>query len=117
MGRMDVEQAQQLLWDDLMALHREAQHIGRRAPGADPRATYADRFMRVITRGREDGRLVGAIDRLMRESAYGAVLDDPHRPDVLLEQRIVLAPRPYSFLWTQGMLDTAHRRVRRLGSR
>ena len=53
----------------------------------------------------------------MRESAYGAVLDDPRRPEALLETKIVLASKPYSFLWTQAALDLAHRRARRFGRR
>jgi hypothetical protein len=115
MARIAPEQAQQMLWNDLVKLYEDAQRIGR-PRDADPSATVADSFMRTISAGRREGRLVGTIDRMMREARFGAVLDDPRHPEVLLEKRIVLAAKPYSFLWTQSMIDTARRRVRRFES-
>jgi len=116
--RVDPETAYELLWQDLMALHREAVAIHRRRyPDGDERPAGPARFMHAVSLGRREGRLVAAVDRLMREATYGAVLDDPRRPDALLETRIVLAAKPYSFLWPQDTLDLAHRRARRFGDR
>jgi hypothetical protein len=107
--RVDPEIAQEMLWADLMALYREATEVGvedgRRRSGAA-------RFLAEIRKGRTEGRLVAAFDRLLAESTSGALLDDPRHPEALLEQRIVLASKPYSFLWSDATLHRAHRRVR-----
>jgi hypothetical protein len=113
MGRVDLATANDLLWQDLMALHSEAQ-TGVVGPDGVRRRHGAGRFLTAIRAGRAEGRLVTAVDRLMREARYGAVLDDPRHPEALLEKRIVLAPRPYSFLWPQPTLDLARQRARRL---
>jgi hypothetical protein len=105
------------LWADIEALYREAHGIGVMGPDGVRRRGSAGRFMTAMRKGRAEGRLVAAIDTLLRESRYGAVLDDPRNPDVLLEKRIVLAPKSYSFLWSQSTLDLARKRVRARGGR
>ena len=114
MARVDPATATEILWDDLMALYHEAQQGVVGADGVR-RRHGAGRFLSMIRAGRDEGRLVSAVDRLMREARYGAVLDDPRHLETLLEQRIVLAHRPYSFLWPQATLDLANQRARRLG--
>jgi hypothetical protein len=114
--RVDPETAYEMLWNDLIRLYREVSGVDPEAPDSDE-TRIARRFLNEIRLGRRQGKLVGAVDRLMRESAYGAVLNDPRRPDALLETRIVLAPKPYAFLWPQATLDLAHRRARRFGRR
>jgi hypothetical protein len=115
MGRVDLATANDLLWQDLMALYDEAQTGVVGADGVRSRHA-AGRFLTAIRAGRAEGRLVTAVDRLMRDARYGAVLDDSRHPEALLEQRIVLATRPYSFLWPQATLDLARQRARRLGA-
>ena len=117
MKRVDPDTAYELLWKDLLALYREVSGVDAEETAAAEAPPIARRFLNEIRLGRRQGRLVAAVDRLMRESAYGAVLDDPRRPEALLETKIVLASKPYSFLWTQAALDLAHRRARRFGRR
>jgi hypothetical protein len=117
MSRRDPKSAIDQLWADIEALGHEASGIGVVGPDGVRRKGSAGRFMARMRKGRADGRLVAAVDELLREAPFGAVLDDPRNPDVLLEQRIVLAPKSYSFLWSQSTLDLARKRVRARGGR
>lgn len=72
----------------------------------------AVRFKQQIDKAREDGTLVTTVARIIRKPTLGfGHLEAAGRPDLMLENLVLDASKPYHRFFTKTTVDTARERM------